>query len=164
MENGNIYNDALEFRQIVLSHIKRILEISNHELKDGSYTTIQGNYTQVTRQEDSRYNYIQSIENLAYILLPHFDSKIKDVYKKCIKIIGAFGYEVRRDFKKEYDEASKLSSNIDRAFVIGMKLKSAKELFIALNLLLKRNDYLKSAVYGESADDDEIIEDEEDEE
>jgi hypothetical protein len=43
-----------------------------------------------------------------------------------------------------------------------MKLRYAKKMFVALNLLLNRNDYLKSAVYGE--DKDELVSDEDSEE
>jgi len=166
MENQSIYNvDKLEFRQIVLGHIKRILEISSHELRDNTYTTNHVNYSQTTFQEDTRNSYTQSIENLAYVLMPYFDKDMQEIYDKCIAVINAFGYELRLDILKE--EYEKICEDVGEEktrnfFVIQMKLKYAKKLFIALNMLLKRNDYLKSAVYGE--DKDELVsgDDEED--
>ena len=50
--------DKLEFQQIVLAHIKRILDISTHELRNGTQIVNAGNYTQTTFQEDTRYSYI----------------------------------------------------------------------------------------------------------
>lgn len=44
-------------------------------------------------------------------------------------------------------------------YLIKYKVKRAKQIFRELNLLLKRVDYLKSAVYGEGDDNDEVVED-----
>ncbi len=71
----NKQQDKLDFKQIVLSHLKKILEISTHELRDSTSIIIQGNFNQTSFQEDTRYAYIQSIENLAYVLFPYFDEK-----------------------------------------------------------------------------------------
>lgn len=156
MENTNSYtNDKLEFRQIVLGHIKRILELSSHELRNTTYVISHGNYSDTKYQEDTRYSYMQAIENLAYVLIPYFDEEMLQVYEKCEKIINAFGFEIKKILKKTYtrlcEELGK--ENLGDCFVIEMKLKYAKKLFIALNRLLKRNDYLKSAVYGEDKDE-----------
>ena len=164
MEKQNIYNvEKLEFRQIVLRHIQKILEISSKELRDTTYTTIHGNYTTTIEQEDTRYSYIQAIENLAYVLMPYFDDEMREIYSECIEIINSFEYELKRILKKTYERIKKETQREDlgTSFTIKMKLKYAKKLFIALNMLLKRNDYLKSAVYGEGRD--ELISDEDDE-
>ena len=159
-----MYNDKLEFRQIVLGHIKRILEISSHELRNSSREVFAPNVTHVIEQEDTRYSYIQSIENLAYVLTPYFDEKMTKVYEECIKIITSFNFEIIKILKKEFAELCKElgQEELGHPFVIAMKLKYAKKLFYNLNLLLKRIDYLKSAVYGEDTND-EIIEEEKDE-
>jgi hypothetical protein len=102
-------------------------------------------------------SYIQSVENLAYVLLPYFDEKIEDIYKKCILIMTSYGYEVRRYLKKSYDKLNQEEANLEKVFVINARLKYAKKLFCELNLLLHRIDYLKSAMFGE--DKSEIIED-----
>jgi len=141
METQNNYNvDKLEFRQIVLGHIKRILEIGSHELRD------------TTRQIDTA---IQAIENLAYVLIPYFDDEILQVYERCERIINGFGYEVRNILNKTFERIKKETGkeNLENVFVLEMRLRYSKKLFIALNMLLKRNDYLKSAIYGEEKDE-----------
>lgn len=164
MEKQNIYNvEKLEFRQIVLKHIQKILEISSKELRNMTYTTNHGNYSTTTEQEDTRHSYIQAIENLAYILIPYFDKKMTGVYDECIDVINGLNYDVCEYCKDEYDRICKAlnKESLGAGFVIEMKLRYAKKMFVALNLLLNRNDYLKSAVYGE--DKDELISDEGDE-
>ncbi len=156
METQNTYtHDKLEFRQIVLGHIKKILEISSSELRDKTIIRNHGNYSETIENEDTRQSYMQAIENLAYILMPYFDEEMLQVYERCVRIINAFGYEVKRILKKTYERIKEDTGKDDlgNAFVLEMKLKYAKKLFIALNMLLKRNDYLKSAVYGEDRDE-----------
>ena len=164
METQNYNQDKLEFRQIVLKHIQTILEISSKELRNKTYTTNHGNFSTTIQQEDTRLSYIQAIENLAYILIPYFDEKIKGVYDDSIKVIKGLDYEVCDYCKTEYERICKEMNkeSLGRGFVIEMQLRYAKKLFVALNLLLNRNDYLKSAVYGE--DKDELVSDDEDSE
>lgn len=156
----------LEFKDVVLEHIKRVLEIGSHELRDTTRQVISSNQTQTIEQEDTRYSYIQAVENLSYILTGYFDDKIKNLYDECIKVIQGFDYEVYEYCKEEYDKVCKDlgKKNLGSGFVIEMKLKKAKILFIALNMLLKRNDYLKSAVYGEGIEDEVVSGEDEDEE
>jgi len=155
---SNFGKDKLDFQQIVLMHIKKILEISTHELRSGTQIVNAGNYTQTSIQEDTRYSYIQSIENLAYILLPYFDKEIRKIYDPCIKIMNGFDYEVKGIIKEIYYKVCEDTGKEDlgRAFILEMRLKYAKELFVGLNELLHRNNYLKTAVFGE--DNDEISE------
>ncbi len=156
METQNNYNvDKLEFRQIVLGHIKRILEIGSHELRDTTRQIDTANHTQIIEQEDTRYSYIQAIENLAYVLIPYFDDEILQVYERCERIINGFGYEVRNILNKTFERIKKETGkeNLENVFVLEMRLRYSKKLFIALNMLLKRNDYLKSAIYGEEKDE-----------
>jgi len=164
METQNYNQDKLEFRQIVLKHIQTILEISSKELRNKTYTTNHGNYNTTTEQEDTRLSYMQAIENLAYILIPYFDDKIKDIYEECIKVINGLDYEVCDLCKNEYERICKELNreSLGKGFVIEMQLRHAKKLFVALNLLLNRNDYLKSAVFGEAKD--EIVSDEDESE
>ena len=149
-------NDKLEFRQIVLGHIKRILELSSHELRDSTRSVNTGTSTQTIEQEDTRIAYIQSIENLAYVLVPYFDDKIEKSYNECIKIIIAFKFEVKEILEKEYKSICEKvgKENLDNDFVVEMKLRYAKQLFYELNLLLKRCDYLKSAIFGEDTSEE----------
>jgi|6_EtaG_2_1085325.scaffolds.fasta_scaffold06730_5 hypothetical protein len=150
------YNkDKAEFRDIVLAHIKRILEISSHELRDASREVHTGNTSLTIESEDTRIAYVQSIENLGYILKPYFDEQVSKVFEECISVIDAFGYEIKKEFAEELEEVKEESGfeKLDRYFVIEMKVKFAKKLFVELNLLLHRNDYLKSSIYGEGRDE-----------
>lgn len=148
-------SDSLEFRQIVLRHIQRILEISSSELRDKTITKNHGTYFETLESEDTRQSYIQAIENLAYVLIPYFDDNTKTVYGRCIKILKGFDYEVKEYCKEEHEIISKQlnKAELGKSFVTEMKLRYAKELFIELNLLLNRNDYLKQGVYGEGVDE-----------
>jgi hypothetical protein len=166
MENANTFNnDKLEFRQIVLKHIQVILKISSEELRiKKTYMKDAQGSIRFLSQEDTRLSYIQAVENLSYILLPYFDNEMNRVYEECIKIMCGIDYEVENYYRKEYEEICK---NLEKeklgvGFVIEMKLRCARRVFVALNLLLNRNDYLKSAVYGE--DKDELVSDDEDSE
>jgi hypothetical protein len=152
------YNNQIEFRSIVLEHIKKILDLSTHELRNQTIELIKEHHTQLVINEDTRISYVQSVENLAYVLLPYFDDRITDTYKRCILIMTAHGHEVRKHLKKSYNLLKQDGkADIDKSFVINARLKYAKKLFCELNLLLHRCDYLKSAMYGE--DKSEIIED-----
>ncbi len=154
---GSSYNeeDKLEFRQIVLSHLKRILEISSHELRDSTREITTSHSVNVIEQEDTRLAYVQAIENLAFVLKPYFDEKIQEVYDDCIEVTSAFPYEVKLILKEEYDKVLEDTGkdNLSKEFTAEMKVRYAKELFIELNMLLHRNDYLKSSIYGESKDE-----------
>jgi len=162
METQNYNQDKLEFRQIVLKHIQTILEISSKELRDKTYVTQHSNYSSTTEQEDTRYSYIQAIENLAYILIPYFDDKVQQIFDECIEIINSYDFQIENKYKEEIDLIQndiKKEVNL-KPYCIDKRILYAKKLFVALNLLLNRNDYLKSAVYGE--DKDELVSDDED--
>lgn len=164
METNSYGADKLEFRQIILGHLKRILDISCHELRDGVTIVSHGNYDQTTIQEDTRFSYMQSIENLAYVLMPYFDKDMKKVYDDCIKIIGGFNYEVSEFLKVEKQKILKESKEdeLSSDFIIKLRLRYAKKMFCELNLLLKRVSYLKSVVFGEEKN--EVVEENGDEE
>ncbi len=154
------YNNenTLEFRQIVLEHLKRILEISSQELRDKTIVKVSVNMQTTEENEDTRKSYIQAIENLAYILIPYFDEVVQKEYDMCIKFVNAFDYKIKILCKKSYKKMCKdLNVKSIGGFGIEMKLKYSKRLFIALNKLLNRNGYLKSAVYGEGQED-EVVE------
>lgn len=148
--------DKLEFKQIVLGHLKKILEISSKELKNYQTEVIHSNFTEIKSSEDTRISYIQSISNLSYILLPHFDPKMNEVHKECIEILDSIGIEVFNKLKEDYDKTCKLTGNkVDpKDFIITARLHYAKKLFRELNMLLKRVDYLRTSIYADNDDND----------
>ena len=163
-----------DFGGILFQHLEGILEISRSELKDTTRIISQGNQVVKEEREDTRISYIQAIENLAYILKPYFDKNIKEVYKKCIKIITAFKFEMidilKEEHKNIYDKISKgikdeeeIKEKLEE-FIIPIKLRHTKELFSELNMLLKRQNYLAKAVYGETGEETVYADDDEDNE
>ena len=88
---------------------------------------------------------------------------MQDIFEECIYIINAYEFQIQEAYKEEIEEIKKTlgkeAINI-KPYALDKKIECAKRLFIELNLLLKRNDYLKGSVYGE----DENLEDEEVEE
>lgn len=159
MEIKNNY-EQLEFRQIILAYIKKILDIASTELRNHTRQVITSNFSNIVQDEDTRISYIQAIENLSYVLTPYFDIDMQKTFNECIPILTGYHFEVRELLSKEYNEIKVRcdKEKIIKSFAIEMKVKYAKKLFIALNQLLKRNDYLKASVYGE----EEFIEDKED--
>jgi len=145
----------ISFREIILAHLKKILEISNSELRDKTIVRNHGQYSETVENEDTRLSYIQSIENMSYALIPYFDKEMQKVYDECIEVITSFPYELKETFKEEIEEAKqKLNKEkIPLEYYTEIKIHYAKKLFIELNKLLKRNDYLKTAVYGEEQDE-----------
>lgn len=87
--------------------------------------------------------YRDSILGLSDVLLPFYDKDMTDSYSK---------------FEKEYNEI--LEEEITKESTKKI-MRICRELFRNLNLLLKRNDYLKSSVYGEERDEIAVDEEEE---
>ena len=139
--------EKISFREIVLQHLKKILELSTTEFRGGFYNYIsQGNVTQKIYVEDNHKRYYQAIENLSMILVPHFDSEMTKYYTKYLEERENLPKEI-----KEKMEEEETSNNY------GVKLTTSRRelselLFIELNKLLKRNQYLKTAIYTEEED------------
>jgi len=148
-------SSKLEFREIVLSHIKKILEIASTELRNKTKVTSTINHDSISEEEDTRKSFCQAIECLSYILQPYFDKQVLDMYQESLDVINAYDYEILEYFKKEVEtilekvEDKEELGQINKNYCINKKIQYAKKLFCELNLLLKRVDYLKSAVYGE---------------
>ena len=147
------------FRDIVLAHLSKILEISLDEFR-GGYTKkeIKGNYVEEIYIPDSRKRMCQAIEFFSFLLQPHYDEDMKkkaDTIKENVKKnLDNFNGEGEKDKKGNIKRISK------EEFMI-TKLKHMKELFEELNYLLKRRNYLKEETYHEDIDN---MDDDEDEE
>ena len=166
--NYNQKSQALEFKDIVLQHIKKILEISSKELKSSERILVIDNVKTYIETEDTRISYIQAIENLAYVLEAHFDKSMKEIFDKEIKWIDAFGFEILELVEDEiYKKKLKEFTDDKRdEMLLMLQVKHAKILFRGLNALMKRVDYLKSSIFGETGveDDDTFEDDSEDDE
>lgn len=181
--------EKTSFREICLAHLKRILELSTIEFRGGyRKLVVQGNYSFEEYVPSTSKNYIQAVESFRDILLPHFDKDMvkteKEITKKISNLQSNLIKEKKDRLQKEWKfELKKHKEEPDnyrspnsiefeereqKAIVLGgkeeqhltqKKLKLCSELFRELNLLLKRNEYLKSSIYSE-----EDLEDDEEEE
>jgi len=133
-ENGFIGNDKLEFRQIVLSHMRNILNLSLRSDRDGEKLTL----------------YFNSIEALADILIPFYDEQMTTEIKLFEDMLLKIQRENRE--KKKVLSPSEYSEKYLRIYQ-SKKRSGYRNIFQKLNILLQRNDYLKSSVYGEDKDE-----------
>lgn len=137
-EDFNTSYDKLEFRQIVLRHIKNILDISLRSNQDGQ----------------KLFLYYNSIEALADVLIPFYDEQMNteiDEFESELKEININNSTKKQELCEHDYSCSYLGIYRTK------KKRLYRNLFRKLNLLLNRNDYLKTSVYGE--DKDEVVED-----
>ena len=133
-------DERLEFRQIVLGHIKHILNLSLRSDRDGEKLSL----------------YFNSIEVLADVLIPFYDEQMN-------KEVEQFENELMQIQKENSIKQKELCPRDYSDTYVGIyyakKKRAHRNLFRKLNMLLKRNDYLKESVYGE--DNEEVIESDE---
>ena len=130
-------DERLEFRQIVLGHIKHILNLSLRSNRDGEKLSL----------------YFNSIEALADVLIPFYDEQMNSE-------VELFENELMQIQKENNIKLKQLCpldySDNYKGIYYSKKKRAYRNLFRKLNMLLKRNDYLKESVYGES-EDNEVI-------
>lgn len=78
---------GITFKEIVLKHLNKILEITTHEFTEGREQkkpiAIGSAIAELkTYTEDKREAYINAVDSFYDILSPHFDQKMKDADKK----------------------------------------------------------------------------------
>jgi hypothetical protein len=129
-------NEKLEFRQIVLNYLRKIMDL-NLKIVNPDFKI---EYVQTYRD---------SVLGLSDVLVPFFDEQMNKIYAK---------------YEREYEEMLKQTTHNGMVTNIPTYKRLTKqihrELFRELNLLLNRNDYLKSSVYGE--DKNEVVREGED--
>ena len=130
------------FRDLILNHLSKILELSCDEFRGGYIKKeIKGNYVEEVYVPDSRKRISQAIEFFSFLLQPKYD---KDMNEKSEEIKKKLEINL-----KEYNE-EKISK--DR-FTIN-KLTLMKSLFEELNFLLAKKDYLKGESYEDVMEED----------
>lgn len=177
MQNNNFPTKEKSFRDIVLNAVEKVLEINSKELR--LYQRIVP-MTQrsdlIIEEEDTRISFCQSVQGLALILKPYFDNKMEEVYGDFDELVDCYYYEffekyrdyVDNLFKTErrlfisQDNNNSINSEEVKQILQHYKVKRAKEIFRELNLLLKRQDYLQSSIYGDTEHSDDVIEEEAD--
>ena len=146
--------EKITFRELVLEHLRRIMKISSREFTKTDYIKNYGNYVEHIKGTDNGLNYIQSVEAFASLLYPYFDKSMKEKYETLMKYIDCWSWEFGNTFGKELiAKCKKAKGSFDAKEKIVLlrwkKIKSAKLLFLELNKLLKRIDYLKQTIYTE---------------
>ncbi len=148
----------IEFRDIVLAQVKKILDIGANEMRGGYYKeTPAGNFIAKEYVPDNRKCYIQVVEDLAIITYSYFDEQMtkwnEDIEKRLNELIKKFEKEKEKRITNEesYEDLS--------LQLIKDRLTLSKELFKKLNILLKNKEYLKGATEILDDDDDEDEED-----
>ena len=173
--------DKISWKLIILEHIKKILELSRVEFRGGYYSQ-QGE--QQFYIGDTRQPYINAVNSLSDVLLPFFDEKMKKVNEeilKEIKKVKSLKYvfhksQVEKEWKKKRDSlktepnfyiteqfqtkffrANRSDSNELGLIRSERELELRRELFQQLSLLLNRVDYLKTTIYSEDEESNEIV-------
>jgi hypothetical protein len=125
-------NEKVEFRNIVLIHIRNILNLS---LKTGG----EGGLKIKTMHD--------AVISLSDVLLPFYDESMINAYNNYNSNI--------KDLK---DECCDKYGYVRSSFYYPKLKVISRDLFRNLNMLMKRIDYLKSSIYGDN-DSDDVIED-----
>ena len=133
--------EGVSFREICLRHVSKISEISTKEFRPGYWQkkpVSVGGGVQMSEKytEDTRDSYVNAVDFLYDLLLPHFDKLMEEASKK----IEA---EIESELKKCEEE------NIKRTLWIDKKLKIKRKLFQEISLLLNRLHYFESKTYKE---------------
>lgn len=135
--------EELSHRILVFKNIEAILEVCKGEFREGYWQEKpvkvgEGFYIAKTYIEDKRDAYINLIDNLYYLLEPHFDKKTREAIDKLEK--------------EENDIKGKATST--KSWIYD-KLDIRKRIFRVLNKFLYNNDYLKQQSFGDDGLDDE---------
>lgn len=153
--------EKLTFREIVLSHVKRIGILASVEFR-GGYWQIEevpmGQYSKTTKTyiSDTREIYSNAVEYLFDILYSHFDKKMLSEGEEIDKLMdkafkdNTIGKEADRE--EETDDASDRSfqSVKDRISFRSERVNINRKLFRAMCSFLKRIDYFKGKVFEDS--------------
>lgn len=146
----NTYNkkEGTSIREIILEHLKKILEISRCEFRGGYYEEkFTGNVNEKIYVPDSRKQYIQAVESLSDVLLPYYDKDMEERAK-------AIDIEIEESLNT-FEKSKKSTGSKEHNVYVITKLKLMRMLFQQINYLLHRNNYLKTKIYEEGAEDDE---------
>jgi len=131
---SGVGKDKLSFRNIVLQHLKKILDLSLIPRQRALKTTL----------------YNESVLNLCDVLMPFFDKEMNDKYKE----FEDARQEVYKKSSEKQTELNKWQYAKYHHEVFTPKIKVVfRRLFRQLNLLMNRQDYLKQSVYSEADED-----------
>ena len=151
----NNYNqeEKISHEQIIMQQMKRIAELSSHQLCSSDRFVMVDGDRQVLETEDTRISFIQSVEMLAYTLLPVFDEATEKFYNANIDYLQGFKSEIIEKITDEkYKEHLEKSSD-QETLIIDWQVRTSKKLYVELLKLLKRKDFLKGSIYSEAEEE-----------
>ena len=127
----------LSFKEIVLTHLRRITQLCCVEFRGGFklqkiHTSGKFSYTEEVYVQDTRECFINATNMLNDLLLPMFDKQMREE----VDILDKDYASKKKLDKKVWNEA---------------KIENKRKLFQQLSLLLKRLKYLESKSFGEEA-------------
>ena len=149
--SGNSFKDKITFRDIVLSHVRRIAQYGSVEFQGGYWehkpVSINGNTTTVSKYvPDSREVYSNAVETLADMLYPYFDSQMKEAEVKARKLLQEVKDEaiVKGDEAEDVDwKIPQLVGNANVMYYRSNRRQILRELFRELCSFLHRKKYLE---------------------
>ena len=121
-------NENLDFRDIVLSYMRRVMDLNLNIISQDNIL-------------DYAKCYKRAGLGLNDILLPFFDDEMSRAYES---FLDDYDWMMRNNTTENGTKISDVNE-----YVSGV-MKVCRGLFRELNKLLNRNDYLKSKVYGET--------------
>lgn len=134
--------EKLDFRFILMEHLRKVLTLSCNEWK-GGYNLVDSRGKQ-TYIPDTRAEYWNAVDALADLCLPHFDKKTKEKFNEINqKEKELFNLWHKR---KEYNGLVMPIPIFDGAEekYKDQKLIYKRKLFQLINLFLKQSDYFKA--------------------
>jgi hypothetical protein len=167
-------NEAVTFPSIVMKQIQIIQQITAKELRDGTRTIITPIGEQIYENEDSRYSFLQAVENFGSLLQPYFNEKTDTAFKNFLEVYDAELIEALKDedfledledrfgikkqgLKERANSDGKLKTELLTIF-LNEKCKSARKMFRQLVQCFKDNDYLGSESFNEGTGIDDSLE------
>ena len=134
MGKPNYSDEGLSIREILLLFIKKTMDLSLMVVDESG-------------RANKMRSYRESVLSLSDVLLPYYDSQMTEAYESYEKAIVVSKKRVADEQGNIINQHGWLTDN-ETIF---------RKLFRELNLLLNRNDYLKTTVFGEMKD--EIVKD-----
>lgn len=138
----------VSYREIVLLHYRKITQLACVEFR-GGYTTQKtrasgmASWVESIYIPDTRETYVNAIDMLHDLLLPHFDKKMKEESEKIEQELIDKKEELKQAKETKKDEKIEKFSDA--------KLKIKRRLFQQLSLLLNRLRYLEGKSFSEIA-------------
>lgn len=132
--------DKMDFKSIVLAHLKKIMNISLSNI----------------HPEQKFSLYMEGTNTLADVLVPFFDERMNNAYDDFEQKLKQLQDKADKLLEEKKLENQQYGKSDYLSYIFSNKVDIYRKLFRELNLLLNRNDYLKASVYSEGDDTEDI--------